>query len=331
MNTELSAIMSTEGRLVEWASKVKYGGDMASEDKEISAVLDNWAKEVGKTGYDQNHEISQLVRKTITPETVSAPSELLDSLFDQSSIGEFDDIRAEVDPENTIKVYDAVTGGNVDRSFIDHKVMEPTWSSLQAETDISLADMRKGGYKTVANMVAFINEALEMNKICRILALVDAAVTSGHAGYVAETTSNITETSADKLALYLADVSLGDTPYIFGLNKYIQTIAGFDKAIKYATDPVKNQFNATGFLAQYAGCQLTGFSGVRKLANGSLIVPDKRVFGAAGKIGQAITRGDTNVYQETDINSEKIHIKVNGYTFGTVLTNPEMVGKIAIA
>ena len=52
-------------------------------------------------------------------------------------------------------------------------------------------------------------------------------------------------------------------------------------------------------------------------------MPADRVFGVAGRIGQMATRGETIVLQETDINYEKIHIKVNGYTFGYAITNPE--------
>ena len=272
-----------------------------------------------------------MIRRAITPETVEAPSELLDAMFDQDSIGEFDDTYAEIAPKNTIAVYDAVTGGNVYRSFVDFTAVKPTWFNLQAETDISLQEMRRGGYKTVANMVSYINDALELNKITRVINLIDDAIVSGAAGYITESGANVTETSADALALYLADMSLGDTPQIFALNKYIQTIASFDKAQTYATDAVKNQFNNDGFLRQYAGCVLTGFSGQRKLANGEMILPDKKVFGVAGKVGRLTTRGETQVLQETDINSEKIHIKVGGYSFGVMLTAPEMVGKIVIS
>lgn len=334
MNKELSEIMSTEGRMVEWANAVKYTQnikDLSPENQEISNVMDNWAKEVGKTGFDRDHEISQLIRRAITPETVEAPSALLEAMFDQDSIGEFDDVYAEVAPKNTIQVYDAVYGGNVYRSFVDFTKVKPQWFNLQAETDISLRDMRRGGYKTVANMVTYINEALELNKILRVINLIDNAVASGTPGYINETGANVTETSVDALALYLADMSLGDTPQIFALNKYIQTIAGFDKASTFKTDAVANQFWNDGLLRQYGGAVLNGFSGQRKLANGDLIIPDKKVFGVAGKVGQLTTRGETQVYQETDINSEKIHIKVGGYSFGVMLTEPEMVGKIVIS
>ena len=129
MNKELSEIMSTDGRMVEWAQAVTYIKDdknLSSEDKEISAVMDNWAKEVGRSGFDRDHEISQLIRRAITPETVEAPSALLDAMFDQDSIGEFDDVYAEVAPKNTIQVYDAVVGGNVYRSFVDFTNIKPS-------------------------------------------------------------------------------------------------------------------------------------------------------------------------------------------------------------
>ena len=35
--------------------------------------------------------------------------------------------------------------------------------------------------------------------------------------------------------------------------------------------------------------------------------------------------------QETDINSEKIHIKVNGYQFGTMFTDISKVAKVVLA
>ena len=90
MNTEISAIMDQSGRVLDWANAVKYSpAELSAEDKEISAVTDAWVKELGKTGFDKDHELSALVTKTFTPDTVSAPSELIDMLFDNDSIGEF--------------------------------------------------------------------------------------------------------------------------------------------------------------------------------------------------------------------------------------------------
>ena len=331
MNTELSAIMNQDGRLVEWSNAIKYApGELTGEDKEISSVLDAWAKELGRTGRDPDYQLSQLIEKTFTPETVSAPSELIDALFDPDSIGEFDDYRVTVDPTNTIQVYDAINGGNVPRSFIDHKVLKPTWTSLQAETDLTMEQLRRGGYKTVANLITYINEAFELTRVARLIDVVDKAIT-GAPNLFNESGATPTDEVSRNPATYLLDVTEGDTPLKFGQNKYIVAMAGLDSAQYGFSDSVKNQYNQTGKIDMYAGCRLIGLSGVKKLANGSLIIPDQRLFAAAGKIGKCITRGDTRVQQETDINNEKVHVKVNGYSFGTVITDISKTAKVVFA
>lgn len=333
MNTEFSSILAQEGRLVEWAEKVVYKVDLNAEDKDIIAATDGWLKDiVGRTGCDTNHEISQLIMKAITPEVVSAPSIVLERGFRQApNIGEFDDVRFEKAPKNTIKVYDSIPGGNVDRSFVDVSVMAPTWRSLQAETDVTLQDIRRGGYRTVANLINYIREAFEYKKISILLDAIDTACVSGTDQYITESTDKPTADSMGKLQLYLHDVLDDGTPIALSQNKYMQAIAGLAGVTTYLTDREKGLWNKSGFVKEYGGVELVGFSGQKKLPDGSPIVPDKKVFGIAGPCGDICTRGDTNVLQETDINSEKIHIKVNGYTFGYALTDVDKVCKIVMA
>lgn len=333
MNTELSSILAQPNRVLEWANKISYKVDLTPEDKEISGAVDAWIREVvGRTGCDANHEISQMILRTITPEVVMAPSIVLEAAFRQASnISEFDDITFEVAPKNTIAVYDSVPGGNVDRSFVDFKVMTPTWHSLQAETDVSLQEIRRGGYRTVANLVTFIRDAMEAKKISLLLAAIDAACVDDTDQYIEETGNMPTDTSMKAMSLYLHDVMDDGTPIAIMLNKYKQAINGLSGTTTYLTDTRNDQFSGTGFISEYAGIILHGFSGQKKLGDGSLVVPDKKIFGIAGPVGEVCTRGDTNVYQETDINSEKIHIKVNGYTFGYALTEPEKCCKIVMA
>lgn len=331
MNTELATIMSNEGRVIEWANNIKYNADLSSEDKEISSVIDVWAKEIGRTGSDKEHRLAELITKTITRDTVTAPSELIAAMFDEESIGEFDDHRAEYVPENTMVPYNAIVGGNVDASYIEAKIATPTWTNLQVETYIPMQELRRGGYKTVANYLTYITEALECKKVNAILGAVDAAILSGNPNYIdGSAAPQPTDADIKALALYLHDISLGDTPIMFARNKYIQTISGLTGVTTYLTDAVKNMYNSTGFVSQYAGCKLMGFSGERKLADGTVAIPDKRVFGFAGKCGNAITRGDTRVYEQEDINSEKVHLKVTGYQFGLELVRPNMIAKVVL-
>ena len=116
----------------------------------------------------------------------------------------------------------------------------------------------------------------------------------------------------------------------FGQNRYLQPVAGYDKAMHYAVDADKTWYNQHGLRTMYAGMKLMGYSGMRKMADGNLVVPNGVVFGAAGKIGKMATRGETRVMQETDINSEKIHIKVNGYAFDFAIADPTKVAKIVL-
>lgn len=331
MNTELATIMSNEGRVIEWANNIKYNADLTSEDKEISSVIDAWAKEIGQTGRDKECRLAELITKTVTRDVVSAPSELISAMFDEESIGEFDDHRSEFVPDNTMVPYPAIVGGNVDASYIESKIATPQWANLQVETYIPMQELRRGGYKTVANYLTYITEALECKKVNMILGAVDGMILSGDPNYIDAGAPYPSDYDMGSLALYLHDVSTGDTPIIFARNKYIMSLMQLDAVMTYATDAVKNMYNNTGFISQYAGCRLLGFSGERKLADGTVAIPDERIFGFAGKCGNAITRGETRVYEQEDINSEKVHLKVTGYQFGLEVIRPNMLAKIVLS
>ena len=327
MNTEIAEIMSKENVLSEVADKVAYQNTLTNEESEMVECLDAWAKEVGKTGHDANHEIAQMVNKAISRESITAPSELISMIFNESAIGEGDDWRGEKAPKNTIKVYATGVGANVDASYIDHTKIVPTWTSLQARTTVTMRDLRLNGYKTIAQQIAYIKEALENQKVITILKGVDNAITKS----IEEATGNPTATSADALAEYLKDMSDGDECVMIGFNKYMMAISKLDGARSLASPAMKDQWNRNGVLDYYAGCRLFGVSGTKKTGNGDLLLPDKRVFGIAGKIGNAITRGEARVLQAEDITNETVTIKVSGFDFGYGIDEIEKAGKIVMA
>ena len=327
---ELSEVMSKPNAMFDWASKVVYNGEMTSDEKEITKGMDAWAREIGKKG-DAGHEIAELVRKTFAPEEISAPSELISMIFDEDSIGEFDDYREEIDPKNTIVAHDAIIEGNVDRSFLEHKIGVPVWHNLAAETDVSMQDLRRGGYRSVANLTNYLREALELKRVQKIMAAIDAAIVSGQPNYIAEGEALPTTASMDALELYLHDVHENGDLVVFSLSKYHQAISKLPAAERFITDRERNMYNSTGFIDTYGGVTLMSYSSQKKLADGSLIVPDKRVFGFAGKIGSAITRGEARVLEEQDINTERIHIKVTGFNFGYTIRDAKKIAKMVMA
>lgn len=328
---EFAEKMLRPGVMTEWASNVVHKNPLTDDEKEISEVVDGIFRKIGETGKDPNGEIASLVKKSFTPDAVSAPSELISRMFDEGNIGEFDDFYMEREPENTMKAYEATTGGNVDASYIEHAVIKPTWKSLQAETYIPHIELRKGGYHTVAKYVDFINETFENTRVAMIMKAVDDLILSGSANYIAESTAKPTAASADELVLYLHDrVEQGEV-FMFMLNKYRQAMSKLTQAERWPTEGVKNQYNTTGFVEAYAGVNMLGFSGQRKLAGGGLVVPDKRIFGVAGKVGQVQTRGSVRVLETEDNNAERIHLKVTGYTFGYCVSDMDKIAKIVMA
>ena len=327
---EIAEIMEKNGQMYDWAEKVNRGASLTAEEAEISQVVDAWAKEIGTKGKDSDNEIAEFIVKTITDPVYSKPDALIEKIFDSDSIGEFDDYTINKTPKNTLVAYDAAKGGNVFKSYIDTSALTPTWKHAQVETEISYAQLRRGGFKNIANMAVFAKEALDNKKIKDVFSALDTAIAGGDQVFgVTGGESALTKTVLDKLSLYVLDhLADGDEGIMFGLNKYAQAIANMSGYTSYMSDKMKDDYNRYGLVKDYGGCLIGGFSGARKAADGELLVPDKRIFGIAGKIGNICDRGELRVYETLDNNKERVSLKFTGYEYGIKITNPENVAKI---
>jgi hypothetical protein len=325
---EIAEIMNKEGQMYEWAERVVGNCNLTSEEKEISEVVDAWAKEIGTKGKDSDNEIAEFIIKTITDPVYDKPDALLDTMFNRGSVGEFDDYIINKTPKNTLIAYDAAKGGNVDKSYIDSSVLTPSWKHAQVETEISYAQLRRGGFKNMANLAVYAKEALDNKKIKDVFSALDAAIV-GSDQVFAITGGTLDKTTLDKLALYTLDYAdQGDAPFAFGLNKYAQAIANLAGYTSFMSDSMKDAYNRYGLVKEYGGLLIAGFSAAKKAADGELLVPDKRIFGVSGKIGEIADRGELRVYETLDNNKEVVSLKFTGYEYGIKVTNPEKVGKI---
>ena len=90
-------------------------------------------------------------------------------MFDRGTIGEFDDTKSIIVPKNTLVAYEAAKGGTVDKSYIDLTSASPTWTHLQIDTEISYADLRRNGFKSIAKLTVFAEEALKNKMFFNIL------------------------------------------------------------------------------------------------------------------------------------------------------------------
>ena len=327
---EIAELMEKNGTMYDWAEKVNRGASLTAEENEISQVVDAWAKEIGTKGKDNDNEIAEFIIKTITDPVYNKPDALIEKMFEMDSIGEFDDYVINKTPKNTLVAYESAKGGNVYKSYIDTSALTPTWKHAQVETEISYTQLRRGGFKSIANMAVFAKEALDNKKIKDVFSALDTAIAGGVQVFeVTGGESALTKTVLDKLSLYVLDhLADGDTGIMFGLNKYAQAIANMSGYTSYMSSTMKDDYNRYGLVKEYGGCLIGGFSGARKAADGELLIPDRRIFGISGIIGTLCDRGELRVYETLDNNKERVSLKFTGYEYGIKITNPENVAKI---
>lgn len=327
LKTEIASLMNEKGRMVEWATRVNRNLALTTEDNEISQIVDAWAKKIGSQGADPNMEISEYIVRTITPEIYDTPDELLDMLFNRGSIGEFDEYQMNEVAKNTLIAHEAGFGGTVDKSYIDVTATRPTWKHKQVETEIRYSDLRNNGYKTIATLTAFAEEALKNKMFFDIFSTIDSAITGGEQ-LIEVAGAKPTEAAMDALALYLID--RGANPLTVSLSKYAQDIGKMAGYTSYMSDNMKDDFNKYGLVKFYNGVSIGAISGAHKTGDGQGLLPDKRIFGVAGKIGNLDMRGDIRVYETPDHKKEVIELKITGFQFGMALTNLDKIAKISL-
>ena len=328
LKTEIAEIMSKDNLAYQVAEKVNYNLKLDAEEKEVFEVCDAWARDIGKTGNDANHEIAAFVTKTINEEIYNAPDELLDAMFERGSVGEFDDYEVFKTPKNTLVAYEAAKGGTVDRSWLDFGTLKPSTKNRQVETDISYADLRRNGFKSVATLTTFAEEALKNAMFADIFGQVDAAIAGGEQ-LIAVTGANPTQEAVDKLALYLTDRDANGA-MIVALNKYCKAIGRMTGYDQYMSESMKDNFNRYGLVDFFGGVKVAGISGAKKTGTGNLLIPDKRIFGVAGKIGTLDMKGEVHTYEDMNNQNETVHLMIKDFTYSYCITDIDKVAKITL-
>lgn len=312
----------------EIAAKTVRNITLNDNEKAVAEQLDEWARKIGETGHDRDHEIAAFVTRTINDEFYDAPNELLDSMFDRGSIGEFDDYEGIVMPiKNTLVAHEAAHGGNVEKSYLDFTVLKPQWKNRQVETQLSYRDLRREGWKSVALLTDYAARALENAMFYDIFSIVDSAIADGAENYINETNSMPSQATMDAMALYLNDRGAGT---IIGLSKYIQAVS---KLKGYTSEEMLNEIHRSGRLGMYDGCALHPISAAKRQGDGSLLLPDRKLFGIAGKIGSLDMKGEVHTYETENNNKETIDLKIADFTYGFAFNKDslENVCKVVMA
>lgn len=330
-NAEVASAIK-EKNIIEVSERAK-ANTLDASDKEMIEVLDAFAKEIGNSGKssDNNYMVSELIKKTVEPLVFQPDTSILSNVFNMGgTIGEFDEVKYTGLPKNTIKVYDAVRGGNVPKSYVDPTVFAPVKTSLQVETEVSYSDLRRNGWKSLSKITQLTREAFEQEMFYRWFTGVDNALDTLSGDQNIDTGSALTQANVDTFSRYLRDMSDG-APFMVGLSKYIDGISRMSGYETYLSDEMKNELNRVGRLAMYDGIALSSIPTAKKTAKGNTLIPDKRIFGIAGIIGDAQMRGEMRFYETMDNNAEKVYLKFTGYDFDYVIYYLDKIARITFA
>ena len=327
LKIEVAELMNKPGIMYDVAEKVEYKRNLTSEEKEVFEISDAWCREIGKTGNDKDCEIAAFVNKVVNEEIYNAPDELLDTMFDRGSIGEFDDEEFIKTPKNTLEAHEVGKGGTADRSYIDFTAVKPITKNRQIETDLSYVDLRKNGFKSVATLTTYAKEALQNALFYDVFTMIDKAIVGGEQ-LVTAGGKVPTQAAVDAFNLYLLDRDPGAVAVC--LSKYAQALGRMDGRSQYMSDAMKDEFNRYGLVNFIDGVRIASISSAKKTGKGQLMLPDLRIFGCAGKIGALDMKGELHTYEDMDNSNEKVIIRVKDFTYSVGITNIENCNKMVL-
>ena len=334
MNIELSNYVNEKGRMVEWAQNVVSAKKdkkivLTEEEILISEAVNKFALEIANSGVG-NTELSAYLTRVVEEEVYNEPSELLDRMFNQGQIGEFDSYSSVGTWKNNLLAHEsAIRGGSVDKSYVDFNRSTMISKQLQVETEIKYDDLRRDGALTIAQLTLYAIEAMQNKKFQAIYAHVNGLLLAGD--NVFDATGGLTVQLMDDFAGYVTDQSSTGDSLITGLSTDLRAIKNMPSFTEYMSNEMKAQLNmGSNILNYYGGVPLAEISAGKKLASGETLIPKKTIFGFADKIGQCDTRGQLRVYQTPNNAKEVIELKFTGYDFVFAIDHLEKIAKITI-
>jgi len=331
---ELSEVLAQDPKaMLNWAKNVCQKVELSEAEKAISTEVNGFVADAWKFGNTQAREsIAQLIGKIIEPEVFGEPNEILSQIFTESSYGEFDIVKITRSPKNTlIARQSAPRTGNVDKSYIDISVGTAYEEHLQIETELKMSDLRRDGAFGVATLSLMAIEEFNRTKFKSMLNYVDTLIVNGGENYFA-CTGTLTKTAVDDFTGYLDDNCLnGGNPEVVGLSNKIRELSTAVGVSDFYSEKMKDELNSTAKLQVYRNSFLVPIKAGAKNGKGETLLPNDRLFGFSGIIGEMYTKGEMRTLVTNDNQNETISLKFTGVEFGVFVDKIEKVAKIVIS
>jgi len=329
MNIELSNYVKNKGTMFEWSQAVVKKVELTPEQVAISESVNKFALEIANSGM-ANLALSEYLTRVVQEQVYNEPSELLDTMFNQGSIGEFDDYGAVGEYKNYLLAHEvSERGGSVDKSYVDFNRFKMVHTNLQIETELRYDELRRNGALTIAQLTLDAIEALQNKKFQSIFSNLNSLLVAG--ANVFDATGGLTVQLMDDFAGYVTDHSSTGQQLISGLSTDLRDIKNMPGYTEFLSNEMKSALNmGTGILNVYNSVPLAQISAGKLLSNGDTLIPAKTIYGFSDKIGQCDMRGQLRVLQTPNNAKEVIELKFTGYEFIYAIDKIEKVAKIKV-
>lgn len=318
--------MMSNGNGLTWARKAVAKQELSEEEKAFGMKIGEEVEKAYKYGSPTAH-IAQIIVEMIEPEIFDVPLELLGQIFDEGSLGEFDDVKYESKWINGLVAREtAIRTGSVEKSYLGLMDATKEMTNLEIATEFPMSELRKPNGLGVAELTLNALEAFNNAKYRFMLNFVESKVIPTDNKF----TGAITAGALDDFfgCLYDNNDSTGYSQVV-GLSNVIRSASKTTKDGNMFSENMKDILNNDAKLQVLDNAVLVPIKAGRKDGNGQTLIPDKKLYGFSGKVGKSVTRGDIRVYLDQNNSNETFSVHFKGVEFG-VAVYPDQARKIAV-
>lgn len=322
---EVNEIM-TSGEALAWARNVVGKVELSEREKAFSATIDEQVNQVWKYGNAMaKSHIAEIIVKIVEPEVFDVPMEMMTQIFDNGTLGEFDDMEFESKWINgLVAKQSAIRTGNVEKTYLGSMDAKKEMTNLEINTEFPMAELRKPNGLGVAELALYALEAFNNAKYRFMLNFIETKV--GAKAF----SGTITAGTVDPFLGYLYDYNeSASNSQVIGLSNHIRTLSKTVKDGVMYSESMKDALNKDAKLQVLDNSVLVPIKAGRKDGTGQTLIPDKKLYGFAGKVGTMLTRGELRTYIDQNNNSEVFDVLFKGVEFG-VSVYPDQGKRIAI-
>lgn len=330
MRTYAQIINEDAMALNKWAKKVYARENLNEDEQVISEYVEELVNKLDRVASaSAKEEIASIIIQVVEPEVFDVPNAMLEQVLEVVSIGEFDKVKVNGSPKNTLVAYEsAPRTGNVNKSYIDYAQGTIKETHLQIETELKMANLRREGAFGVAYLASMALQEFNRAKFRTILQWIEATVAGG-SNIIDIAGGEIVADEVKAFTKYLKDNNFGaNRPVIFANSSTADDLADVTPD-KWLSNELKNEFNSNGYLGTVRGCQLAQIPAGMKDGRGQQLIANDVAYGFADKVGFMYTAGAMRTLQSENINDETIHFKFTGVQFG-IYVDPNKINHIAI-